>query len=72
MAHYTACVWCSALIYTEKPPEPWEESVCSDACGKNELAFRAQCSNANIGERNERDHGINVWHLERRKLHGHK
>lgn len=72
MPHYTACVWCSKLIYTAEPPKKGEESVCSNECATLERQFRSACSNANIGESNERDFGINTWELEKRKLHGHK
>ena len=72
MRHHTTCVWCSVLIYTTNPPGKGKETVCSEECAKMERMFRSQCSNANIGDQNERDFGINVWELEKRKLHGAK
>lgn len=72
MKYYTSCVSCNKLIYVPEPPKPGEESVCSSECATAERQFRSVCSNANIGENNERDFGINTWELEKRKLHAKK
>lgn len=72
MRYNTSCVWCNKLIYVPEPPKPGEESVCCSECATMERQFRSMCSNANIGQQNEQDFGINTWELEKRKLHGNK
>ena len=55
-----SCVWCNAICAR---PETFDVTkhflVCSQACMKQEQAFRIMFSDQEIGKRNLRDFGIN-------------
>ena len=65
--HYTACVWCSKLVWVDEPPKKGSDTVCSDECKKKEIRFRIQNSDEQIGLRNFRDYGVNPNHRGKRK-----
>lgn len=58
--HYTACVWCSALVWVDPPPEPEQDVVCSPECGQKERWFRRQFSDEAIRQRFLKQHGIDI------------
>jgi hypothetical protein len=54
------CIWCHRQC---NRPDGFDENkhflVCSQACMKQEQAFRIMFSDKHIGEKNMRDFGIN-------------